>query len=291
MNEQVASSRYVHLNLKKLNTGASRSEAASGSSTLKPDDGRSDGRSDDTGADFMPLRGRPVHAPNDLNGEFMTLLSHELRNSLCVIGMAAGILRREVSASPAVAKARTLIERQTAHMSRLVGDLLDPSQARSGQMALKCERVDLCAVAARAAQAVECTLQRRRQCMTTSLPEGPLWLEADPARLEQVFANLLFNAAKYTGSGGRIQLSVEREEGEAVVRVRDNGIGIAPNMLPRVFDLFAQAAPSPRRANAGLGIGLAVVRDLVDRHGGCVTAASAGLGQGSEFVVRLPLHA
>ena len=125
--------------------------------------------------------------------------------------------------------------------------------------------------------------------MTVSLPVGPLWLEGDPARLEQVFVNLLLNAAKYTDSEGNIHLSLERQEGEAVVCIRDNGIGIAPDVLPRVFDLFVQAEPSCSRGGAGLGIGLALVRNLVDRHGGCVTAASRGLGHGSEFVVRLPI--
>ncbi len=195
----------------------------------------------------------------------------------------------ELPASPAVGKARTLIEHQTALMSRLVEDLLDTSRARNGHLALKCKKVDLCVVAAQALQSVEFTMQQRGQFMTVSLPVGSLWLQGDPARLEQVFVNLLLNAAKYTLSGGNIHLSVEREEGEALVRIRDNGIGIAPDVLPRVFDLFVQADPSSDHRGAGLGIGLALVRNLVDGHGGCVTAASLGLGHGSEFVVRLPM--
>ena len=219
----------------------------------------------------------------------MAVLAHELRNSLCVIRMAAGILNMEQSASPAVAKARTLIEHQAAQMSRLVEDLLNTSGARNGHLALNCEKVDLCAVMAQALRAVEFTMQRRNHCMTVAVPFEPLWLQADPTRLEQVFVNVLLNAAKYTDSGGDIRLSVEREQGEAVVRIRDNGIGIAPDVLPRVFDLFVQADRSCPHVGAGLGIGLALVRNLVDRHGGCVTAVSAGLGLGSEFVVRLPL--
>ncbi len=174
-------------------------------------------------------------------------------------------------------------------MSRLVEDLLDTSRARNGNLSLKCEKVDLCVVAAQALQSVEFTMQQSSHRMTVSLPVGPLWLQGDPARLEQVFVNILLNAAKYTLSGGIIHLSVEREEGEALVRIRDNGIGIAPNVLPRVFDLFVQADPSSCHGGAGLGIGLALVRNLVDGHGGCVTAASLGLGLGSEFVVRLPM--
>jgi signal transduction histidine kinase len=235
-----------------------------------------------------PQRGG-AHARNDLRGESMAVLSHELRNSLCVMAMAAGILNMEVSASPAVVKARTLIEHQTAHMSRLVEDLLDTSGARSGHLALRFQKVDLCGVVAQALQSVEFTMLRRGHRMTVSLPAVPLWVQADSARLEQVFSNLLVNAAKYTDGAGDIRLSVEREEGEAVVRIRDNGIGIASNLLPRVFDLFVQADPSSRHTGGGLGIGLALVRNLVDRHGGSVAAASAGLGHGSEFVVRLPI--
>jgi len=195
----------------------------------------------------------------------------------------------EPVASPAVEKARALIEHQTAHMSRLVEDLLDTSRARNGHLALKRENLDLCVVAAQALQSVEFTMQRSAHCMTVSLPTEPLWLQGDSARLEQVFVNLLLNAAKYTLSGGNISLALQREAGGALVRVRDNGIGIAPNVLPRVFDLFVQGDPASCHGDAGLGIGLALVRDIVDRHGGCVTAASLGLGHGSEFVVRLPM--
>jgi signal transduction histidine kinase len=174
-------------------------------------------------------------------------------------------------------------------MARLVEDLLETSRGSSGDLALNCEKLNLCVVAQQALQSVEVTMQQRRHCMTVSVPVGPLWLQGDPARLEQVFVNLLLNAAKYTPSGGVVRLSLEREAGEAVVRICDNGVGIAADVLPRVFDLFVQADPSSRHAGAGLGIGLALVRNLIDRHGGCVTAASPGLGHGSEFVVRLPI--
>ena len=225
---------------------------------------------------------------NGRNNEFMTVFSHELRNSLGAIGSAARILRVDTSADPSTVKARLLIERQVGQMTRLVEDLLDASRVRSGELRLQCERIDLRALAAHAAQTVEFTMQQRHHRMTTSFPDVPVWLQADPARLEQVFVNLLLNAAKYTDAGGTVELFVELEEDNAIIRIRDSGIGIAPDVLPHVFDLFVQADPSSRRADAGLGIGLALVRSLVERHGGCVTVVSAGLGHGSEFTVRLP---
>ena len=236
------------------------------------------------------LRGRELGAETAQNDEFMTVFSHELRNSLCAIRFAVGILRMETSARPAASKARSVIEHQVEQMSRLVEDLLDASRARRGQLPMRPERVDLCTVVAHAAQAVEFSMEQRNHELNTSYPRSPVWLHADPARLEQVLVNLLLNAAKYTNPGGRIRLSAELDHGAAVVRVRDPGIGIAPEMLAHVFDLYMQADPTSRRVNAGLGIGLALVRSLVERHGGTVTAASAGLGHGSEFTVRLPLR-
>jgi signal transduction histidine kinase len=288
MSEQIASNSYAHVTRRILNVVRSGT-SQDGRRLLQDSSAHLRDRPDDSLGNPTWLRRRRAHSHDDLNSQFLAVLSHELRNSLCVIRMAAGILKMEVPASPAVGKARTLIEHQTAHMSRLVEDLLDTSRTRNGHLALKWERVDLCVVAARALQSVEFTMQQRCHCMTVSLPVGPLWLKGDPTRLEQVFVNLLLNAAKYTLPGGNIQLSVEREEGEALVRIRDDGIGIAPDVLPRVFDLFVQADPSSCRGGAGLGIGLALVRNLVDGHGGCATAASRGLGHGSEFVVRLPM--
>jgi signal transduction histidine kinase len=239
----------------------------------------------------LSLRGQPLGTPNDRNNEFVTVFSHELRNSLGAIRSAVYILGKETSAGPAAVKARMLIERQISQMTRLVEDVLDESRLRRGQMTLQCQRVDLCTVAAQAVQTVEFTMQQRNQRMSTSFPNAPLWLRADPVRLEQILVNLLFNAAKYTDSGGHIGLSAEREGSEAVVRIRDSGVGIEPDVLPRVFDLFVQADPSSGRAGPGLGIGLALVRSLVERHGGRVTASSAGAGHGSEFTVRLPMPA
>jgi signal transduction histidine kinase len=223
------------------------------------------------------------------NNEFMTVFSHELRNSLGAIRSAIQILSIQPSdAAPAV-KARKMIERQVEQMTRLAEDLLDSSRVRTGQLNLRSERMDLRAVVAHAVQTVEFTMQQQNHKMTTSFPETPIWLQADAARLEQVFVNLLSNAAKYTDIGGSVELHVTREMSQAVIRIRDSGIGISPEVLPHVFDLFVQADPSSRRGDAGLGIGLALVRNLVERHGGFVTVASAGLGYGSEFTVRLPM--
>jgi signal transduction histidine kinase len=289
MSKQMTSNRFNNPGRRNLVIAGSKSDLRNAASAAGAHANST--REPSGGAAETPtwLRRRGVHARDDLNSQVVTVLAHELRNSLCIIRMATGILNMEVSAGPAVVRARTLIEHQTAHMSRLVEDLLDTSRAHSRDLALKCETVNLCAIAEQALHSVEFTMQRSRHCMTVSLPVEPLWLQGDPARLEQVFVNLLINAAKYTPSGGIVRLSVERQAGEAVVRVCDNGIGIAADVLPRVFELFVQADPVACRGDAGLGIGLALVRNLVDRHGGCVTAASSGLGQGSEFEVRLPM--
>jgi signal transduction histidine kinase len=236
----------------------------------------------------LRLRGQEPDAENGRTNEFMTVFSHELRNSLSAIRFAVGILSLETSARPAALKARIVIERQVAQMTRMVEDLLDVSRVRRGQLTMRHERVDLCAVAGRAAQTVEFIMRERNHCFSTSLPNAPVWLQADPVRLEQVLVNLLFNAAKYTQPGGRIHLSAQQQESDVVIGIRDSGIGIESHILPHVFDLFVQAEPSSRR-DGGLGIGLALVRNLVEQHGGRVTAASAGLGHGSEFTVRLPL--
>jgi signal transduction histidine kinase len=238
------------------------------------------------------LRSQEDATRNRSNNDYMTVVSHELRNSLSAIRTATGVLSLDIAAGLAAVKARTLIERQVTQMTRLVEDILDASRVRIGQLDVRCERVDLCAVVARALQTVEFMMLMRSHSLQTSFPgDAPVWLEADPVRLETVFVNLLLNAAKYTDLGGDIRLVVERQAGEAVVRVRDSGIGIEPAVLPQVFDLFFRANRSAERAEPGLGIGLALVRSLVERHGGLVTAESAGTGRGSEFTVRLPIAA
>jgi signal transduction histidine kinase len=237
------------------------------------------------------LRDPEFGAEKRLNNEFMAVFSHELRNYLGAIRGAAYLLYKETSASPTAVKANSVIERQIKQMTRLVEDLLDESRIRNGQLTFKCEPTDLCAIVTHSVQTVAFTMQERDQRLTTSFPDAPVWVRADSARLQQVFVNLLVNAAKYTEVGGHIELSVEREADDVIVRVRDTGIGIAPDVLPHVFDLFVQADRSSRHADVGLGIGLALVRNLVESHDGRISATSAGLKQGSEFTVRLPMHA
>jgi signal transduction histidine kinase len=236
-----------------------------------------------------PTRMRALVRERQLNDELLAVFSHEVRSSLGAIGNAAHLLRIRHAEKSVEDKARLLIERQVGRMTRLIDDLLASSRVRCAELPLKSERIDLRAVAMHAIGTVESDLAQRNHRLTASLPDAPIWLAGDPGRLEQVLVNLLVNASKYTNDGGDISLSAQLQDRAVVVRVRDSGIGIAPDVLPRVFDLFMQADHSSRRAEAGLGIGLALVKNLVEMHGGSVTAASAGLGQGSEFVVRLPV--
>jgi signal transduction histidine kinase len=223
--------------------------------------------------------------PND---EYLAVFSHEVRSSLGAIQNAAHLLRILHAETSTEDKARLLIERQVGRMTRLVDDLVEFSQIRSAELSLRSERIDLRVVAMHAIETVESDLGKRSHRLTTSLPDMPMWLTGDPGRLEQVLVNLLVNAAKYTDDGGDLCLSARQNDHEIIVTIRDSGIGIAQDVLPHVFNLFMQADHSSRRAEAGLGIGLALVKRLVDMHGGSVTAASAGLGQGSEFTVYLP---
>lgn len=291
MNDQSESIRRPEPGVPEVNGRASQMARGSGRrhvGVTEMFERNAPGHADDRPVWSLSLNPRTPGSPDDRNNEFMTIFSHELRNSLGAVRSAADILRMEIFPSPAAVKARLLIERQVGQMACLVEDLLDISRAQRGKLRLQVERIDLRAVVAHAAQTVEFIMQQQQHQMTTSFPDAPVWLHADPTRLEQVFVNLLLNAAKYTDAGGHVRLSVEQNAGEAVVCICDTGIGIPAASLPHVFDLFVQANPSSRRAEAGLGLGLALVRSLVECQGGRVTAASAGVGQGSEFVVRLP---
>jgi PAS domain S-box-containing protein len=223
--------------------------------------------------------------------EFMAMLSHELRNPLSPILNALGILSQMRTGDPVIQQAGGIIERQVMQMVRLVDDLLDISRITKGKLRLTKERVELRAVMNRAADSARPLLAARRHEFSLLLPTDPLWVEGDPGRLEQVAVNLLNNAAKYTPTGGLVRMTVAREGDDAVVRVLDNGVGIPAEMLPRIFDLFTQVDGSLSRSHGGLGIGLALVRTLVEMHGGRVTAASGGLGKGCEFAVKLPVLA
>jgi signal transduction histidine kinase len=228
----------------------------------------------------------PSRLDEALAQDVLAQFSHELRNYLGIVRNAMHILKTGTIENVAHEEARLLIDRQVVQMTRIVDDLLDVTRMRRGGLQLNCARIDICVVAARAMHAVESVMQQREHRMTVSSPESPQWLNGDESRLEQVFVNLLLNAAKYTEVGGEIGLSITREDDEAVIAVRDTGIGIAANVLPRVFDLYVRGNPSLR--DGGLGLGLPLVRALVESHGGRVTAASDGIGRGSEFCVRLP---
>jgi PAS domain S-box-containing protein len=222
--------------------------------------------------------------------EFLAMLSHELRNPLAPILNAVHLLRSQGNESRVHQQARTIIERQVEQLVRLVDDLLEVSRITTGRVRLQQERLDVRGVVAQAVEGVRPLIDRRQQELTVALPPEPVWLHADPTRLEQVLVNLLTNAAKYSDEGSRIGLTVQPEGEEVVVRVRDTGIGIAPELLPHIFDLFTQAERSLDRSQGGLGIGLCLVQRLVEMHGGTVEASSAGLGQGSAFTVRLPVR-
>lgn len=220
--------------------------------------------------------------------EFMALLSHELRNPLSPILNALNVQRQMKTDDPILRQAGDIIERQVGHMVRLVDDLLDISRITKGKLRLTKERVELRVIVNRAAEAARPFIDCRKHEFSMSLPTEAIWVEADPTRLEQVIVNLLNNAAKYTDPGGLIRLSLTKSGEEAVLKVRDNGLGMRPEMLPHVFDLFTQVDYTLSRSHGGLGVGLALVRTLVEMHDGRVQAFSAGLNQGSEFTVILP---
>ncbi|MDY7226356.1 response regulator [Hyalangium rubrum] len=227
--------------------------------------------------------------------EFLAMLAHELRNPLAAIMTAIGILERKSTEDAKETRMRSIIHRQTHHLARLVDDLLDVSRITRGKVELRRTRLDLVEVLRQALTLIRPVAEGRGLSLESTLPEQPLWLEADGTRLEQVFTNLLDNAAKYSDAGGniRVQLFQEGVDGSAraVVRITDTGIGIPAHKLPTIFELFAQADETLERSRGGLGIGLTLVRNLVEMHGGIVYANSPGAGRGSEFVVKLPLAA
>ncbi|HEY2740058.1 MAG TPA: ATP-binding protein, partial [Thermoanaerobaculia bacterium] len=222
--------------------------------------------------------------------EFLAMLAHELRNPLAPIRNSLHLLGMP-GAAP-VQRVREMMERQIEHMVRLVDDLLDVSRITRGKVQLRKEQVGLKDLTVRAAEASRPLIEAHGHSFSVSVPPEPVWVEADPVRLEQVAANLLNNAAKFTAPGGQIWLSLTTEEGEAVLCVRDTGAGIPPDLLSSIFEPFVQATRALDRSQGGLGIGLTLVRSLVEMHGGRVSAHSEGLGKGSGIVVRLPrLHA
>ncbi len=220
--------------------------------------------------------------------EFLAMLSHELRNPLAPIMNAVHLLRLQSNEAPLQQRARDIIERQVTQLTRLVDDLMEISRVTTGRIQLRMVRVVVSGIVERAVESTQPLIDERQLMLTVIMQPEIIWLNADAARLEQVVVNLLNNAAKYTDVGGHIWLTVRQEGDECVIRVRDTGIGIAKELLPRIFDLFTQAERSLDRSQGGLGIGLALVQRLVEMHRGRVEVHST-LGKGSEFVVRLPM--
>jgi signal transduction histidine kinase/ActR/RegA family two-component response regulator len=226
-----------------------------------------------------------AESANRAKDEFLAMLGHELRNPLAPILTALQLmrLRGEISAE----RERTVIERQVRYLTRLVDDLLDVSRIARGKVDLKRECIGLADVIGKAIEQASPLIEQRRHALDVQVPRDGLQVDGDPVRLGQVVANLLNNAAKYTEPGGHIAVLAERSGDEVIVRIRDTGIGISADMLPRIFDLFVQERQGLERSQGGLGLGLTIVRSLVQMHGGTVSALSEGLGHGSEFVIRL----
>src|SRR4029453_18665961 len=215
--------------------------------------------------------------------EFLAMLGHELRNPLGTLGSSLQLIKTPDADAATVSGAWDVMHRQVQHMARLVDDLLDVARVTQTQIDLRRDILDVKAIGRRAIDAFEPTVAARAQTLTLSMKDDePLYVEANPTRMEQVFGNLLNNASKFSSEKGRVWVSVEADSADSViVRVRDDGIGIAPEMLPRVFDLFAQADRSPARARGGLGIGLTIVQRIVQLHGGRGEGGSAGRDQGT----------
>lgn len=221
--------------------------------------------------------------------EFLATLAHELRNPLAPIRNAVELLDDSPQDSGAARMAQAMIRRQVGHMVHLIDDLLDVSRIAKGKLQLRREPVELAAIIESAIEESRPMIDAAKHRLTIVLPAERIVLDADATRLSQVFSNLLTNAAKYTDRGGEIRLCAEREDGEIVISIRDSGIGIEAGQLTRIFDMFSQAEPALARSQGGLGIGLSLVKTLVELHGGSIVAASDGPGRGSEFRVRLPV--
>ncbi|HET8713043.1 MAG TPA: ATP-binding protein [Gemmatimonadales bacterium] len=232
---------------------------------------------------------RELTEADERKNEFLALLAHELRNPLGPIRHAVKILRARTPNPEELQWATSIIDRQTEHMTRLVEDLLDVARITRGTIELRHERVDIGGILKSAVEASHAMMERHHHQLRVTAPAQPLFVQGDTTRLVQVVTNLLDNAAKYTDPGGKVWLSGEREGDMVVIRVKDTGIGIPSEVLPRIFDMFTQSTMSLERAQGGLGVGLALVERLVKMHGGSVSAHSAGAGQGSQFTIRLPL--
>ncbi|MBZ5713829.1 PAS domain-containing hybrid sensor histidine kinase/response regulator [Nannocystis pusilla] len=240
--------------------------------------------------DELRRRASELQEADRRKDEFLAMLAHELRNPLSPIQSSLEIMNLQALDDPLTGQCRDVIERQVQQLTRLVDDLLEVSRINTGKIQLQMERIDLATVVLRGIETSRPVVDSKGHRLEFACPPDPVWVRADPTRIAQVVGNLVNNAAKYTEPGGEIVVRLEREDGDAVIRVRDSGIGIPEEMLAEVFDLFTQVNRSLDRSQGGLGIGLALVKRLVGIHGGQVEAHSDGPGLGSEFVVRLPLH-
>ena len=232
-----------------------------------------------------------LHEANLRKDEFLATLGHELRNPLNPIRSAIELLRQKGARDPDQEWGHDLIDRQVAHLARLIDDLLDVSRISQGKLELRPRPVDVNEIVSGCIESMRPALNSEAQKIIFMGGDGPLYVNGDPVRLAQILSNLIDNAAKYSGTGGRIEVDVVREEGSALIAVSDDGAGIAPEHIPRLFDLFYQADRSMGRAQGGLGIGLTLVKRLVEMHGGRIEAKSDGVGTGSRFEVRVPLFA
>ncbi len=219
--------------------------------------------------------------------EFLAMLAHELRNPLSAIGNAVHVIRKS-PAKEHLDWAKEVIDKQVRSLARMIDDLLDVSRITRGKIQLKKQVLELCPIVTQAVETVRPLMEKRKHAFVLDRHSAPAWIDADPQRLEQVLVNLLNNAAKYTETGGKLALSIVLEEGSVVITVTDNGAGMPPERIPEMFELFAQGDCSAARSEGGLGIGLTLAKNLVEMHGGRITAKSDGPGKGSEFTVRIP---
>jgi PAS domain S-box-containing protein len=234
---------------------------------------------------------KALHEAARQKDEFLAVLSHELRNPLAPIRNSLAILERTPPGGNQALRAQEIIARQTAHLTRLVDDLLDVTRIAKGKMQLKRQRTELVELTRRTVDDHRGTFGTANIELTVAFPDEPLWMSADPTRIAQVVGNLLQNAAKFTPAGGRVELQITREDGSGILRIADNGIGIEPKLLVRMFEPFTQADHTLDRSQGGLGLGLALVKGLVELHGGSISAQSDGTDRGSAFIVKLPLTA
>jgi signal transduction histidine kinase len=239
--------------------------------------------------DTLQSRNEALARADELKNRFLATLAHELRNPQAVLANSAGVLRRHAASDAQLEAVAAMIERQVQQTQRLIDDLSDLARSARGRIELRVRRLDLREVARLAAEAVQSAMAERRHSLATGLSNLPVPVDADADRIQQVMINLLTNAVRYTPPGGRIFLSVAAEGEEGVVRIQDTGAGIPPGQLADIFELFTQVHPDNVESRAGMGIGLALARELVTLHGGTIQARSDGIGRGSEFIVRLPL--